>query len=135
MQVLLSMLKRTSADDGQALLDPAVKDLSETLLIAGAKQMPSIKMICTIVRSCKNIPETVKPKIISWFRGQNFMEMRGSEPREAKSRVQIVAQDSQRIARDMATPAQTFSQEVSVKYSKLQLLEIQLVTTARWVKP
>ena len=38
MQVLLNMLKRTSADDGQALLEPAVKDLSTKLvLIVDAK--------------------------------------------------------------------------------------------------
>ena len=38
MQVLLNMLKRTSADDGQALLEPAEKDLSTKLvLIVDAK--------------------------------------------------------------------------------------------------
>ena len=50
--------------------------------------------------------------------------MQGSEPRELKSREQIATADGQRIARDVATPVRTVSQEVSVKSSKRSVREI-----------
>ena len=118
MQVLLNMLKRQSSEDGQALLDPSVKDLSEALLISGSNQMPSIDTICKIVENCKNVTETVKPQIILWFRNQTFVETRESESPEKKTREQLAAATAQRIARDqsdLATPARSSTQEVSIR--------------------
>jgi len=117
MQVAIQMLQRTANVDGSFILEKRVIQIAQALLIAGAKDVPSIQMLIQILRKVKCIDENKKLLYIELLESRI---LRDTEQSMVDTKVKVAKQDSSSESEDdqaqaKPSPARTVLQEVSTK--------------------